>query len=95
MYFCWLHVYLVSGCPRHLNLFSCTFRNSLVNITNDKSVFTHDGHAETCLRWVPVVPEQNNKNTIKPMIYFSLIVKSTQISSWNQPVLSNEGKVSC
>ena len=31
----------------------------------------------------------------QPSIYFSLIVNSSSICSWNQPVLSNKGKVSC
>ena len=34
-------------------------------------------------------------SSIRSSQYFSLIVKSSSIRSWNQPVLSNECKVSC
>jgi len=36
-----------------------------------------------------------SQSSIRPSIYFSSIVKSARICSWNQPVLSNKGKVSC
>ena len=36
-----------------------------------------------------------SQSSIRPSFYFSSIVISRRIRSWNQPVLSHKGKVSC
>ena len=89
--------FLIIGCLLHFNKVTSldTIATGVTQLNNIKVLYRSCFYLVLTIFNVKGLFDIKVKSSIRPSIYLSLIVKSRSNPFWNQPVLSNMGKVSC